>query len=79
MAALALLTVLGLIHVERPITALFDPQAIDAATGGLAPLGIAGLVIAVTQGIFSYNGYSGAVYFAEETKNARRTIARAVL
>ena len=62
MAALALLTVLGLIHVERPITALFDPQAIDAATGGLAPLGIAGLVIAVTQGIFSYNGYSGAVY-----------------
>src|SRR6478609_6236930 len=79
MAALALLTLLGLIHVERPITALFDPQAIDAATGGLAPLGIAGLVIAVTQGIFSYNGYSGAVYFAEETKNARHTVARAVL
>ena len=79
MAALALLTVLGLVHVERPITALLDPQAIDAATGGLAPLGIAGLVIAVTQGIFSYNGYGGAVYFAEETKNARRSIARAVL
>lgn len=79
MAALALLSVLGLLHVERPITALFDPQALDAATGGLAPLGIAGLVIAVTQGIFSFNGYGGAVYFAEETKNARRTIARAVL
>ena len=79
MAALALLTVLGLIHVERPIAALLDPQAIDAATGGLAPLGVAGLVIAVTQGIFSYNGYGGAVYFAEETKNARRTIARAVM
>ena len=79
MAALALLAVLGLVHVERPLTALLDPQAIDAATGGLAPLGIAGLVIAVTQGIFSFNGYGGAVYFAEETKNARRTIARAVL
>ena len=79
LAALALLTVLGLVHVERPITALLDPQAIDAATGGLAPLGIAGIVIAVTQGIFSYNGYGGAVYFAEETKNARRSIARAVL
>ena len=39
---------------------------------------IAGLVIAVTQGIFAYNGYGGAVYFAEETKNAARTIARAV-
>jgi amino acid transporter len=79
MAALALLTVLGLVHVERPLTDLLSPQAIDAATGGLAPLGIAGLVIAVTQGIFSFNGYGGAVYFAEETKNARRTIARAVL
>jgi amino acid transporter len=76
MAALALL---GLVHVERPLSALFSPQAIDAATGGLAPLGIAGLVIAVTQGIFSFNGYGGAVYFAEETRNARRTIARAVL
>jgi len=64
MAALALLTVLGLVHVERPVSALLDPQAIDAATGGLAPLGIAGLVIAVTQCIFSYNGYGWAVYFS---------------
>jgi len=79
MAALVLLAVLGLIHVERPITALFDPQVLDPATGGLAPLGIAGLVLAITQGIFSYNGYGGAIYFAEETRNARRTIARAVL
>ncbi|MFB9307766.1 amino acid transporter [Agromyces hippuratus] len=79
LAALALLAVLGLVHIERPITDLFDPQALDAATGGLAPLGIAGLVLAVTQGIFSYNGYGGAVYFAEETKNAKRAIARAVL
>ena len=79
MTALALLTVLGLVHVERPLTDLLSPQAIDAATGGFAPLGIAGLVIAVTQGIFAFNGYGGAVYFAEETKNARRTIARVVL
>lgn len=79
LAALALLAVLGLVHVERPITDLLDPQALDVATGGLAPLGVAGLVLAVTQGIFSYNGYGGAVYFAEETKNAKRAIARAVL
>ena len=79
MAALAFLALLGFIHIERPVTALLDPQALDAATGGLAPLGIAGLVLAVTQGIFSYNGYGGAIYFAEETRNARRTIARAVL
>jgi amino acid transporter len=79
MAALVLVAVLGLVQIERPITDLLDPQALDFATGELAPLGIAGLVLAVTQGIFSYNGYGGAVYFAEETKNARRAIARAVL
>ena len=53
LAALALLAVLGLVHVERPLTDLLDPQALDVATGGLAPLGIAGLVLAVTQGILS--------------------------
>lgn len=79
MAALVLLTMLGFVHVSRPVTALLDPQFLDTATGQLAPLGIAGLVLAITQGIFSYNGYGGAIYFAEETRNARRTIARAVL
>ena len=78
MAALVYLSVLGVIQIERPITDLFDPQALDAA-GGLAPLGIAGLVLAVTQGIFAYNGYGGAIYFAEETRDARRTIAKALL
>ncbi|WEF20732.1 APC family permease [Microbacterium maritypicum] len=78
MAALAYLTFLGVIHIERPLTDLLNPQALNDA-GGLAPLGIAGLVLAVTQGIFSYNGYGGAIYFAEETKDARRTIARALL
>lgn len=78
MAALVYLAFLGVIQIERPITDLFDPQALDAA-GGLAPLGIAGLVLAVTQGIFAYNGYGGAIYFAEETKDARRTIAKALL
>jgi amino acid transporter len=79
MSAHALLTVLGFVHVECPVTAVFDPQTLDSATGALAPLGIAGLVLAVTQDIFSYNGYGGAVYFAEETKNVRRSIVRAVL
>lgn len=79
MAALVLLAVLGLVHVERPVGTLFVPQALDAGTGALAPLAIAGLMIAVTQGIFSFNGYGGAVYFAEETRNPARTLARAVL
>lgn len=79
MAALILLTVLGMVHIQRPLDSLFTPQALDASSGALAPLAIAGLMIAVTQGIFSFNGYGGAVYFAEETRNPSRAVARAVL
>lgn len=79
MASLALLTFLGVTHLQRPILDIVSPQALDASTGALAPIGIAGLVLAVTQGIFAQYGYGGAVYFAEETKNPRRNVARAVL
>ena len=78
-AALGLLTVLGLVHVERSPLTLLSLQFLDPSTNSMAPLTIAGLVIAVTQGIFAYNGYGGAVYFSEETKNATKAIAKAVL
>jgi len=79
MASLALLTALGVLHIERPVTEILQPQALDAGTGALAPIGIAGLVLAVTQGALAQYGYGGAVYFAEETRNPRRSVARAVL
>jgi amino acid transporter len=78
MASLVLLTGLGLVHVERPVSELLNPQALDSS-GALAPIGIAGLVLVITQGVFAQYGYGGAVYFAEETKNPRRNVARAVL
>ncbi len=77
-AALVLLTTLGVAHVERPLTDLLDPQAIGDG-GSLAPVGIAGLVLVVTQGVFAQFGFGGAVYFAEETRDPRRNIPRAVL
>lgn len=77
-AALALLAGLGAVHIERPLTDLFDPVALND-DGALAPLGIAGLVLVVIAGVFAQIGYGGAVYFAEETKNPRRNVARAVL
>lgn len=78
MAALGLLAVLGFINVEHPITDLLVPRNLGE-DGALSPLGITGLVLAVTQGIFAYNGYGSAVYFSEETKDAKRSVARAVL
>ena len=77
MAALALLTGLGLFNLSHAPTELLHPQVADG--GALVPLGAAGLVIAITQGILSQSGYNGAVYFAEETHDPRRSVAKAVL
>jgi amino acid transporter len=78
MAAIALLTFLGAVHIERPLTDLLNPEALNSS-GALAPIGVAGLVLVVTQGVFAQYGYGGAVYFAEETIRPRRNVARAVI
>jgi amino acid transporter len=78
MAALVVLTLLGFFHVSRPLSTLFHPQT--AGSGGvLTGVGL-GLVAAQTAtAIFAYNGYGAAVYFSEETRNAARGIARAIM
>jgi len=78
LAALTLLTGLGFANVSHSAADLVRPQVADGH-GGLATLGVAGLVIAVTQGILSQSGYNGSVYFAEETHEPRRAVAKAVL
>jgi amino acid transporter len=78
MAALVVLTVLGFIHVSRPVSTLFHAQT-AGSNGVLTSVGL-GLVAAQTAtAIFSYNGYGAAVYFSEETRNAARHIARAIM
>lgn len=76
MAALLVLSGLGFANTERPMTdLLFSPEV----GTDLAPAS-AGLIAAATAiAIFSYNGYGSAVYFGEETRDAQRTIARAIL
>lgn len=78
MAALVVLTVLGLVHVSRPVSVLFHPQAVGGS-GVLTSVGW-GLVAAQTAtAVFAYNGYGAAVYFAEETKNAARGIGKVIM
>jgi amino acid transporter len=83
LAALAVLVVLGFIHVDQPVSALWTPQAAASGAGGHAGVlaGVSwGLVAAgVATALFAYNGYGAAVYFAEETRNAGRTIGRAIM
>ncbi len=79
MAALVVLTLLGFLHVSRPVSTLLHPQALSGGGGVLAAASW-GLVASQTAtALFAYNGYGAAVYFAEETKGASRGIAKVIL
>ncbi|WP_163507398.1 APC family permease [Fodinicola acaciae] len=75
--ALLLLSGLGFLHVERPITDLILHPVMAGPGLPAATLGVIGAATAVA--IFAYNGYGSAVVLGEETRDAPRTIARAIL
>jgi len=78
MAALVVLAALGFLNVERPVTELLL-QPVLLADGSLVPATFGAIGIATSIAIFSYNGYGSAVFFGEETHDAHRGIARAIL
>lgn len=76
--ALGALTGLGFIHVARPVSDLaFHPVMLSAGKLVSTPLAMIG--VGSTVAIFSYNGYGGACYFAEELHEASRVVARTIL
>ncbi|MBT2211474.1 MULTISPECIES: APC family permease [Actinomadura] len=79
MLALLILSALGFLHVERSFTDLVAHPVV-AADGSGVTAASAGLIAAATAvAIFAYNGYGSAVYFGEETHDARKAIARTIL
>ncbi|MFE4356407.1 APC family permease [Kitasatospora sp. NPDC056800] len=79
LAAVAVLAVLGFVHVDQPVSVLWTPQALGSAGGDVLVGASWGLVASfTTTAIFAYNGYGTAVYFAEETRRAS-SIGRVVL
>jgi amino acid transporter len=76
--ALGALAVLGLLHLNNPLTELLThPVKLDG--GALKPAGAASIGLAVSVAIFVYNGFGSAVYFAEEMHEAPRLVARTIL
>jgi len=76
--AVAVLAALGLIHPLRsPLALLMHPQTVNGLALVSTPTAALGLAVAVA--IFAYDGYGGAVYFAEETHEAPRRIGRAIV
>jgi amino acid transporter len=76
--ALAALAWLGFQHPARNVMQLLvHPQVLIG--GAPSPASLAAIGLAVTAAIFAYDGYGGAVYFAEELHAAPRRIGRAIV
>ena len=80
LVAVGAITVVGFAHAGHGMVLLKPEMYASADKGGVATAVGFGLIMsAVVFAIFAYNGYGGAIVFSEETKGARRNIARAIL
>jgi amino acid transporter len=77
--AIGVITVLGFMHGgNQSGQVLVDPIFFDEA-GSQMGVNASMVMFALVFAIFAYNGYGGAIVFSEETKGARRNVARAIL
>jgi amino acid transporter len=78
LAALCVVAWLGFAHPARPLASVVLHPVLGGAHAGAAPsLVMIGLASAV--GCYAYNGFGAAVYFSEETHEAPRRVARAII
>jgi len=77
---LLLIAIAGLMNIQHPIgDLLFHPSYIDPATKSLSTVPL-GLIIGTTAAaLFSLGGYEYAVYFGEETVDARKNMGGIIL
>lgn len=79
LAALVLVTALGVSAPARPLLQLVaHPQALGP-DHALAGVGLGALASGVVVGLFAYDGYGSAIYLAEEVREVRRRLVQAVL
>ncbi len=76
--AIIVLVVLGLTHVSRGADAFFIPQVLGDG-GVLQQVSFGALFSLIPVALFAYNGYGASVFYSEETKNASKTIGKAIM
>ena len=76
-ASLAVTAVLGLLHAQPGSAARILHPAM-ASGGGLHAVSLAALGVAAASGIYAFNGYGSVVFFGEEIRDARRSVAAVV-
>jgi amino acid transporter len=78
LAALAVLAVLGFGHAVRPASELIaHPVLLNG--NALAPASLAAIGLSSSVSVYVFNGFGGAVYFAEEQHDAPRRVATTIL
>ena len=77
--ALVVVTVLGFVYPARSWVGLVAHPVFLNGAGHLVPAGIGVIGLATSVAIFAFYGYGNAVYLGEETHDAPRHVARAIL
>jgi len=77
--AVLALTLLGLVHIERPLTELLLHPLHQAAAGGLEPVTLGAIGLATVVATFAYNGYGNAIYLGEEMHEAPQHLGRVIV
>jgi len=72
-AAIAVIIVAGLMWAGP------GPAASSASAAAAAPMTLSGLALAIAAGLFAYGGWHMVTYTAGETKDASRTLPRALI
>ncbi|MYV99499.1 APC family permease [Streptomyces sp. SID3343] len=70
---------LGFANSNQPFSTLVKPEIVDAATHTSDPITMGVLIAGMAGALFALQGFSTAVYLAEEMENPRRTVSRTVL
>ena len=77
--ALVVLTVLGIMHPERSLAPMLAHPVMLGDGQHLMPTALAALGLAGSASIFANYGFGNAIFLGEETHDAAKQIARAVL
>lgn len=68
-----------LAHVSLARSPFTDPVLPGSVPGAFQAVGLGAILAATVPALFAFNGYDWPLYFAEETRTARRAVPRAVL
>ena len=75
---LFLIAFLGFSHPKNDVTIFIDPIMVGTS-GGLESVPFSAMAAVIGIALFSYNGYGGAIYLAEDMKEKGRPMAKAIL